>query len=272
MKVKFLGTAAAEGWPGLFCECDSCEKAIRLGGKNIRTRSSCLIDDIYMVDFCADTYMHKLMYGLKLSVVEHIFVTHSHYDHFYPHDFEVRSAGFAHIKDKKLLNIYGNEAVRDRFDQAVGSMHIEDSVTFKLVEPFKCFEAGGARVVPLLANHDTKENCYIYVVEIGGRLLLYGHDSGYFGERTWDEILKYRFDGVILECTFGPMPQRDWHMGIETCGRVKEKLIESHSADEKTKFIITHFSHNINMMHDEIEKMAMPYDFITAYDGFEIEI
>ena len=51
MKVLFLGTAAAEGWPAVFCKCDSCMKARKLGGKNIRTRSSCIIDDIYMVEF-----------------------------------------------------------------------------------------------------------------------------------------------------------------------------------------------------------------------------
>ena len=33
MKIKFLGTGAAEGWPALFCECAACKKAEELGGK-----------------------------------------------------------------------------------------------------------------------------------------------------------------------------------------------------------------------------------------------
>ena len=272
MKVKFLGTAAAEGWPALFCECDSCERAKKLGGKNIRTRPSCLIDSKYMVDFCADTYMHKLMYDLKLSQMEHLFVTHSHYDHFCPQEFEVRAPGFAHIKDKKLLRVYGNNAVGKRYDYIIGDLHIEDSVVFKRIEPFKYFEAGNAGVMPLLANHSSVEDCFMYIIEIDGRVLLYGHDSGYFGEQTWNEILKQRFDGVILDCTSGPSKQRDGHMGIITCGEIKDRLLGSHSADEQTKFVITHFSHNINMMHNQLEKMAEPYNFIVAYDGFEIEI
>lgn len=272
MRIKFLGTAAAEGWPALFCECEACERARVLGGKNVRTRSSCLIDDIYMVDFSADSYMHKLMFNLKMSKIEHMFITHSHYDHFYPHDFEMRAPGFAHIKDKKLLNIYGNDAVKKRYEDAVGCMHIEDSALYKVVKPFEYFQAGEARVMPLLANHNRHEDCYIYIIELNGKTLLYGHDTGYFSERTWEEALKQRFDGVILDCTSGPSSQRDGHMGIITDGEIKERLLNSPAADENTKFVITHFSHNINMMHDEVEIMAEPYGFIAAYDGFEIEI
>ena len=30
MKFTFLGTAAAEGWPALFCNCINCKKAREL--------------------------------------------------------------------------------------------------------------------------------------------------------------------------------------------------------------------------------------------------
>ena len=33
MKLQYLGTAAAEGWPALFCNCSACIKAKELGGK-----------------------------------------------------------------------------------------------------------------------------------------------------------------------------------------------------------------------------------------------
>ncbi len=39
MKLKYLGTAAAEGIPALFCNCKHCASARELSGKNIRTRS-----------------------------------------------------------------------------------------------------------------------------------------------------------------------------------------------------------------------------------------
>ena len=75
MKITFLGTAAAEGFPALFCNCEYCREARRLGGKNIRTRSQCLINENMLVDFPPDTYLHMLQNGIegdKMSVVGHI--------------------------------------------------------------------------------------------------------------------------------------------------------------------------------------------------------
>lgn len=37
MKIKYWGTGASEGLPAVFCDCENCQKARRLGGKNIRT-------------------------------------------------------------------------------------------------------------------------------------------------------------------------------------------------------------------------------------------
>ena len=78
MKIQYLGTAAAEGWPGIFCRCDVCKKALRLGGKNIRTRSQAVIDDKILVDLPQDTYSHMLTYGLDMPNIRTLFVTHSH--------------------------------------------------------------------------------------------------------------------------------------------------------------------------------------------------
>ena len=56
MKLKYLGTAAAEGIPVLFCDCDVCKKSMQLGGRNIRTRSQAIIDNTLLIDFPPDTY------------------------------------------------------------------------------------------------------------------------------------------------------------------------------------------------------------------------
>ena len=51
MKIQYLGTAAAEGIPAIFCDCKTCQKARKLGGKEIRTRSQAIIDDRLLIDF-----------------------------------------------------------------------------------------------------------------------------------------------------------------------------------------------------------------------------
>ena len=78
MKMKYLGTAAAEGWPGAFCRCKYCDEARKRGGKDIRTRSQTLINDDMMVDLPADTYMHALLHNVDLTAIKYLFITHAH--------------------------------------------------------------------------------------------------------------------------------------------------------------------------------------------------
>lgn len=84
MKIRFLGTAAAEGFPALFCNCKYCKEARRLGGKNLRTRSQSLINDDLLIDIPADTLSHFLTGDIRGDRIKYLLITHSHSDHFYP--------------------------------------------------------------------------------------------------------------------------------------------------------------------------------------------
>ncbi|MDI3508582.1 MAG: phosphoribosyl 1,2-cyclic phosphate phosphodiesterase [Clostridiales bacterium] len=271
MKLKFLGTAAAEGWPALFCQCDACRRARRLGGKNIRTRSSCLIDEEYMVDFSADTYMHVLNEGLDLTKVKHLIITHSHEDHFYPSDLMMRRQPFAYMDKPEPLTIYGNDKVQSCFD-AVNGARNDNILIFRQVRAYEPFSAGEAVITPLLADHSPEEQCFVYVIELNGKKLLYGHDSGYFPETTWEVLRNYMLDGVVLDCTSGPQSCEHYHMGLPQDIKVKERLLEQASAGDNTIFIINHFSHNGGLLYDQLVETAAPHNFKVTYDGMEIEI
>ena len=75
MKFRYLGTAAAEGWPAVFCNCDHCHRAKKAGGRNIRTRSQALINDDLLIDFPSDSYHHALHCGLDFSACRYLLVT-----------------------------------------------------------------------------------------------------------------------------------------------------------------------------------------------------
>lgn len=272
MKIKFLGTAAAEGWPAIFCQCEHCMKARRIGGKNIRTRSSCLIDEKYMVDFPPDTYMHVLNNKLDLFKVEHLIITHSHEDHFYPQDIHTRKEPYAHINGGQPLTVYGNNNVREGYYAADVEKDNGNRLAFKEVYPYRQFQAGEAQVTPLLADHKKGEQCFIYTIKLGGKTLLYGHDTGYFPEETWQALSGVHIDAAILDCTAGPMESDTYHMGFPAVLKVRERLVNTGSADKDTVFIITHFSHNCGLLHEELVDMASPYGFITAFDGMELKI
>jgi len=272
MELQFLGTAAAEGWPGLFCQCDACQRARQAGGRNIRTRSSCLVDKELLVDFPPDTYMHVLHNRLDLGSIRHLIVTHSHQDHFYPEDLDMRKPPFAHLQEKELLHIYGNDKVGEKLRQRVDMETMSGYIEFHEISPFQSFRAGKAVVTPMTARHDPNEKCLIYLIEMEGKHVLYGHDTGYFPEETWEFLKGKYLDGVILDCTSGPMKEGNYHMGFPDNRRVKERLLEEGTAGKDTLFIITHFSHNGELLYDELVAMAAPYGFKVTFDGAVFEV
>ena len=94
MRIRYLGTAAAEGFPAVFCNCAACKMARELG--ELRTRSQALIDETLLVDLPPETYYHTVRFGIDLSAVSHLLVTHSHTDHFYAQELVNRGYKFAY--------------------------------------------------------------------------------------------------------------------------------------------------------------------------------
>ena len=76
MKLSFLGTAAAEGFPAIFCNCEYCKEARKLGGKNIRSRSQTLINDDLLIDLPADSYWHFINNGIEGDKIKYLLITH----------------------------------------------------------------------------------------------------------------------------------------------------------------------------------------------------
>ena len=110
MIFKFLGTAAFEGIPAMFCSCQACKTAREKGGKDIRTRTQALVNDDLLIDFPNDAFVHFQTYGLDFEKIKHLLITHSHSDHLVHFDLNIRAGGFAHPKDESPLHIYVGES------------------------------------------------------------------------------------------------------------------------------------------------------------------
>jgi len=269
MEVKFLGTAAAEGWPGLFCQCDVCQRARSMGGKNIRTRSSAIIDRVFKVDFPPDTYHHFITQGVDMAEIRHLFITHAHQDHFYPMDLAMRAGPFAHISDDRGLDVYGDRWVEEGADW--GQL-AKGNVRFHRIEDGGMYAIDDALLYPLKANHYPEKGALNYVFTHRGTTLLYGHDTGWFLNQTWEQLQRFRLDLVILDCTSGKVDCREGHMGIEAVTEVKKRLIDDNIAHSDTVFVATHFSHNGGLLHEELEEVLVPRGFVVAYDGMVIAV
>ena len=275
MKIKYFGTAAAEGVPALFCKCKVCQKARELGGKEIRTRSQSLVDDTLLIDFPGDSYFHFIQHNYNLADIEQLIITHGHADHFYPEDLLMRMGGYS-VGIETTLSVYGNERVHNFYQRAVELEGWEDKkrLSFNEVAPFRLFQAGEYDVVPLVADHDPNEMCLIYQVTRANKTLLYAHDTGYILEENWGFWEKSRpyFNLVSLDCTHQKVEVPKNHMSIYDNLKVKNRMFKMGLADEQTKFVLSHFSHNGGMLHHEMVKWAEENNFIIAYDGFEITV
>ncbi len=275
MKLKFLGTAAAEGYPAMFCNCENCRKAIKRGGKNIRSRSQAIIDDSLLIDFPCDTYYHCLLNGINLHNIRNCLITHVHRDHLYPVDLIYFKPGFSHPSEDFVLNMYGSEDVANTV-WGVLPEAVKKHFNLVTVKPFEPFKVGDYTVTALKAYHGT-ENPYIYAVFDGEKNILYAHDTDIFREETWEYIKenKMHFDLVTMDCTEGAEEDLTYH-GHMCLGRnitCRDRLLRDGAIDENTVVILNHFSHNGKASnYDEFEPIAKQSGFETSYDGMEITV
>ncbi len=272
MKIQFLGTAAAEGVPAVFCNCDFCLKVRESGGKDIRTRSQSLINDELLIDLPADTYHHFLTQNIKGDRIKYLFVTHSHQDHFYPDELKMRQGGFAHNMEVSTLKVFLNEgAYKKSFEDLKECKNIE----INLIKHFETVEIDGYKVTALPARHHDGDNANIYIIE-GEKTILYAHDTGYF----YDEVLNfiknnnYKFDLATFDCCSVDIPTSDeeCHMGLANIFRLIETLKSFGAVNTNTIKVVNHFSHNGNPLQSVLEERVKDNGFLVAFDGCKIII
>src|SRR3954453_20663870 len=120
MKLRFLGTAASEGYPDAFCDCDNCRQSRARGGRSLRRRSAALIDDVLLIDFGPDLMAAALMDGLSLAQVRYCLQTHEHSDHLDPEHFSSRSP-LCGVHGAPRLNYYATQGALATAAAAIGS-------------------------------------------------------------------------------------------------------------------------------------------------------
>ena len=270
MKLTYFGTAAAEGFPAIFCNCDYCKEARLLGGKNIRTRSQALVDGELLIDFNADTYWHFLANGIQGDLIPYLIITHSHSDHFYLQELERHQSPFAHEMRVPILDIYSGKEVCKAIDEFPLLRRVR---THRLM-PYLPTKIGKYTVTALPARHNETEESFIYIIE-NDSVLLYAHDTGYFYEEVFEYIRekKIRFDLISYDCTNVDIEisDRGGHMGLPNIRRVDCRLREMGAVDADTVRVINHFSHNGRPIQSVLEEKVKEDGYLVAYDGMQIE-
>lgn len=279
MKIRYMGTAALERIPAVFCNCETCQRAMAAGGRNIMTRSQALIDDRLLIDLNSETYTHFLQLGRTLWDIDHLLITHAHCDHFSFEEFCCRCAGGTKTVKNQKLKVYTSRGAIDRMWASLNARKdkytrgIADRVELVALQYYCPINVGGYTVTPLPAFHADEEQAYIFLIERDGKSLFYGHDTGLFDETLdhWLVANNKHIDFLSLDCTKGDV-ERDYktHMSMSEGRQIADRFLKKGIIDQNTILYYNHFSHNCGMIYDELTVASQKYGFQVSYDGLEV--
>ena len=272
MEILLLGTAAAEGWPCPWCACAACTEARRRGGRDLRTRSSALLDGVVKVDFNADTLMQMMRAGRDLTRLSTLIFTHAHNDHCTPVELQYRGPWFVTGSPPAPLHVYGSAQVLCAVRAALDN---PDALGLELHPPLEPFQTvgtpDGTEILALPAAH--VPGTLLLRLTRDGRRVFYGHDSGIYPDETVAALGGTPLDMALFDCTYGPQPNEyKGHLGIEGVLNMIERLRTVGAITPRTKLVATHFSHNGGLGHEELVSRFAPRGVEVAYDGMILDV
>lgn len=269
MQICLLGTAAAEGWPAPFCVCAACEEARKRGGANVRSRSGALIDDDIKIDFCPDTLVQMQRTGRHLNKVKTLIFTHQHSDHLDTSELEWCIEPYTATPPDEI-NVYAPAPVIEILRQKC-SEKVLSVLRLNLLTPHQpVMTKQGDRILALPADHVA--GATVLLITRGDKTIFYGHDSGLYPEETLDGLEKNgRIDLALMDCTSGSLVQYNrGHMSISGVEQMRDELKKRGVITEKTRVVVTHFSHNGKWLHEELLAYFTPLGIDVAFDGMTV--
>jgi phosphoribosyl 1,2-cyclic phosphate phosphodiesterase len=287
VRLRFLGTAASEGYPDAFCDCANCERARERGGRSLRRRSAALIDDDLLIDLGPDLMAAALMDGLSLAKIRYGLQTHEHADHLDPTHFLSRCA-YCGVHGNPRLQYYATGGALAKAAATLGSRAVNGladleagdrlNLTAHAIAPFQSFEAGPYRVRTLLGAHDpTRLVALLYVIERDGRRLFYATDTGELPEQTWADLGSLRRAGqrlhvVALDHTFGMQDRVEGHMNWQQFTEQVARMREEGVLADGARVFAHHLAHHSNPAHEELVEFAAAHGYEVAYDGLVVDV
>lgn len=276
MEFQYLGTAAAEGIPALFCQCPNCERSRKIGGRAIRTRSQALIDGTLLIDFPADSYHHFLTQNIDTQKISACLITHTHADHLYPQDLMQLTPTCAKVTEGFHIEFCGSDKVGAAIAPQLTALEKHQRTSFTELTAFVPTAVGKYTVTALPSIHDPKSGPFFYMISDGEKTVLYAHDTHYFHDDVWAYFAetKPHFDLVSLDCTNACLPLTYvGHMGLPENAQVRRRMLEMGVADDTTLFICNHYSHNgTHVVYDDFLPLAAKEGFLISYDGMKITL
>jgi phosphoribosyl 1,2-cyclic phosphodiesterase len=272
MELTFLGTGAAEGYPSPWCRCANCEGARARGGRDLRGRSTVLVNDDLLIDLGPDLVSGALRAGRALDGVRYIVVTHSHADHLYLPNLEIREPGFR-ATELPAADLYADESVLRHIRAAYPRGTSEQNIVLHEIAPGDRFRCGPYEVQAVPAVHgDPSMRPLLYAISDGSTVLFYGTDTGPLAPEAWSLLRGWRFDALILDETMGFSSPSRTHMAVSSFEECVARFRADGLLTPRARVFAHHFSHHSNPNHAELEAYFGPRGITAAYDGLRISL
>ncbi len=268
MRVQLLGSGGADGIPALFGSDRVSRNARAVGGREVRSRASALVDGVLKLDLPPETLAQCHAHGVDATEWEAILFTHSDDDHLAVNGLQYALYPFT-AEDHAQFAIYGNAAVVARIRTRFPDWPIETHET----RAFCPVETHGYAVTPVLATHSPGEECHNLLIERAGRRFLYATDTGVYGEATFDFLAGVGVHALVIECTDGVAgSEYPGHLSLATLAPVLERLRESGALAPRARVVTTHHSARGGATHAELLGLLAPLGAEPGYDGLTFEV
>lgn len=284
MELTFLGTAADSAYPLPFCACAVCQQARVTGGKNLRRRSSVIINRELLIDLGPDSVNALLIFGFDPSQIRFLLQTHPHHDHFDQNHLITRSEDYGYVRAGPLT-LVASAGTLKRMSSMMQDTGFEGDLLNSetqqaLNAEVRPLQAGGSmqlgnyQISALRANHDDAAESLLYGVQAGGRALLYATDTDTLQEAALNQLLASGlcFSTVVLDHTFGPGCDGAGHLNAERFQATMSWLREVRLLQEDARIYATHLSHEGNSEHEELVTYAHQYGYLIAWDGLTVTV
>lgn len=286
MKITFLGTAAAEGYPDPFCRCDNCEGARRVGGRALRKRASALIDDQLLIDFGPDLLPASQIHNVPLADIRYAAQTHAHDDHLFPDNFIYRTD---RCKAKGVHDIayavspYVARRIKDslaphfRSGDDLGTNHFPSFRMELVIQPqWGTVTLGPYELLAIPAVHAPGTEARILgirrksgLLHRSGASILYATDTAPMPDGVWERVGSegWSFDLVAMDCTHGTERHSAVHHSLDSMQEERERMRRAGVLRDGARFIANHFTHHSTPLPDELDRLAKEGGYEIAYDG-----
>lgn len=267
MELLFLGTGAHDYSPRLNTDLADCFD------RDVRRSHAVLLDGHILID-CGDWILKELaIAGVQPSAITHVFVSHSHCDHFSAQHLCTLAQAAGHP-----ISVYGNQdtirLLKERSAGLPGSEALQAAVVYPMT-PVK-FEDWS--FTPLRSNHETDEpnECTLhYLVEKDGRSLFYGTDGAWLPTATGKYLYGRQLNCYLFDATCGDY-DNDYrifeHNTIPMIRTMLKVMRPQNVFASDAQLVLTHLAPSLHKSHAETCAIAEKDGLKVAYDGLKLTI